>query len=352
MPEFLVVLAMSLVSAPTTSDGRRRPTPYSAQPTGGIMKRHLLTAMLDLLTLAMASGQGAQVTPLAPGVFFWQGNTEIRRPANCVWVVFRDYVLVLDANFPWGAREILQAIQRTTDKPVRFVFNTHYHADHGFGNAVFVDAGATIVSSRQCSEESMSKGEADWRNQVLNRGQRPNATEHDKAVAAETRARGYRLEHPTLLFDGHLTFDDGEQRVELVHVGPGHTIGDAVAYLPKEKILVTGDLCVNWANGNNTGDRDADHENWIKALELLARWDVKIVVPGHGRIGGTEVLRGQRDYLAAIVEHVRGGIKAGKTVDQLTQEIDLSRHQPWATTSGANASAIRAVHRKLSGQAR
>src|SRR5687767_13287754 len=144
------------------------------------MKRIVLTALCGLLTLVAARGRDAQVSPLAPGVFFWQGDTETRRPSNCVWIVFRDYVLVLDANFPWGAREILEAIKRTTSKPVRFVFNTHYHADHGFGNAVFVDAGATIVSSRQCAEESKSKGEADWRNQVLSRGQRPNASGHDK----------------------------------------------------------------------------------------------------------------------------------------------------------------------------
>jgi cyclase len=316
------------------------------------MKRIFLTTVFALFTLEVARGQDARVTQLAPGVFFWQGNTETRRPSNCVWVVFKDYVLVLDANFPWGAREILQAITRTTDKPVRFVFNTHYHADHGFGNAVFVDAGATIVSSRQCAEESKSKGETDWRSQVLNRGQRPTATEHDKAVAEETRAKGYRLEHPTLLFDGHMAFDDGEQRVELIHVGPGHTIGDAVAYLPKDKILVTGDLCVNWPNGNNTGDRDADHENWIKALDQLSRWEVKTVVPGHGRVGAADILRGQRDYLAAIVEQVRAGIQAGKTLEALVREIDVSRHQPWAATPGANASAIRAVHRKLAGHGR
>ena len=74
-----------------------------------------------------------------------------------------------------------------------------------------------------------------------------------------------------MLFEDRMAFDDGEHRVELIHVGPGHTIGDAVAYLPKEKILVTGDLCVNWTSGNNTGDRDADPDNWVKVLDLLAK---------------------------------------------------------------------------------
>ena len=312
------------------------------------MKRTSLAVLLVLLALGVARSQEQKVTPLAPGVFFWQGDTLIRQPSNCVWIVFNDYVLVIDANFPWGAREILREIQRTTDKPVRFVFNTHYHADHGFGNAVFVEAGATIVSSRECREESLRKGELDWRNQILNRGQRANASEHDKTVADETRVKGYQLAHPTLTFENSMAFDDGERRVELIRVGPGHTMGDAVAYLPKEKILVTGDLCVNWTSGNNTGDHDADPDNWVRALDLLAKWDVKTVVPGHGRIGTVEVLRGQRAYLADLVNQVRAGIDAGKTVDRLVQEVDLSKHQPWGATPGANAGAIRAIHRRLS----
>ena len=312
------------------------------------MKRKSLAVVFAVLALAVARSQDQKVTQLAPGVFFWQGDTVIRQPSNCTWVVFNDYVLVIDANFPWGAREILLAIQRTTNKPIRFVFNTHYHADHGFGNGVFVEAGATIVSSRECRAESLSKGEADWRNQILNRAQRPNASEHDKAVAEETRAKGYQMEHPTLIFEDRMAFDDGERRVELIHVGPGHTIGDAVAYLPKEKILVTGDLCVNWTSGNNTGDRDADPDNWVKVLDLLAKWEVKTVVPGHGRLGTIEVLRGQRAYLADLVNQVRAGVKAGETVDRLVQEIDLTQHQPWGANPGANASSIRAIYRRLS----
>lgn len=312
------------------------------------MKRISLVTLLALLALATARSQEQKVTQLAPGVFFWQGDTAIRQPSNCTWVVFNDYVLVIDANFPWGARGILQEIQRTTSKPIRFVFNTHYHADHAFGNGVFMEVGATIVSSRECRAESLSKGEADWKNQILNRAQRPNASAPDQAVAQETRAKSYQIEHPTLTFEDSMAFDDGVHRVELIRVGPGHTIGDAVAYLPKEKILVTGDLCVNWANGNNTGDRDADHDNWIKVLDLLAKWEVKTVVPGHGELGTVEVLRGQRAYLADLVSQVRAGIKAGKTVDQLVREIDLTKHQPWGVNPGASTGSIRAIYRRLS----
>ena len=311
------------------------------------MIRILLAASFALLLVVAAQSQVQRVTQLAPGVFFWRGDTTIRRPANCTWIVFQDYVLVIDANFPWGAREILPEIKRTTNKPIRFVFNTHYHADHSFGNRSFMDAGATIVCSRECGEESRRKGEADWRNQVINRGQRANASEHDKTVMEETRANQYRLEHPTLLFEDRLIFDDGNRRVELIRVGPGHTIGDAVAYLPRERILVTGDLCVNWESGNNVGDQDADPENWVRILETLAKRDVKIVVPGHGALGTTDTLLGQSAYLADILTQVRAGLRMSKTADQLAQEINLPKHQPWGASSSAGA--IRAVYRKLAG---
>jgi cyclase len=309
------------------------------------MKRISVPAIFLLLLLVAARSQEQRVTRLATGVYFWQGDTLLRRPANCTWVIFKDYVLVIDANFPWGAREILPEIKRTTDKPIRFVFDTHYHSDHTFGNTIFMDAGATIVCSRECGAESRSKGEADWRSQVISRGQLPNATEYDKAVMEETRQKAYRFEHGTMLFDGSMDFDDGEHRVELIRVGPGHTIGDAVAYLPKEKILVTGDLCVNWTYGNNVGDRDADPENWVRVLYKLGGWDVKTVVPGHGRLGTVETLRGQRAYLADIVDQVRAGIRAGKSADELVKSVDVSKHHPWGTNPAAGA--VRAVYRKL-----
>ena len=309
------------------------------------MRRAAVASVFALLLFAAARSQEQKVFQLAQGVYFWQGDTSIRRPSNCVWVLFKDYVVVIDANFPWGAREILTEIKRTTDLPIRFVFNTHYHADHGFGNALFIQAGAAIVCSRECGAESRSKGEADWRSQVLARGARPNATAHDRAVADETREKGYRLEHPTVLFDESMVFDDGERRLELTRMGPAHTLGDAVAYLPKEKILMTGDLCVNWTSGNNVGDRDADPDNWVRVLDKLAQWDAKIVIPGHGRPGSVDTLRGQRAYLADMVQQVRAGILASKTADQLAVEIDLSRHRPFGVQSSAGS--VRAVYRKL-----
>ena len=267
-----------------------------------------------------ARGQGTAVRQLATDVYFWQGDHVLKQPANCTWIVFKDYVLVIDANFPGPAREIIPLIRKTTDKPIRFLFDTHWHGDHTGGNGVYVEAGAAVVCSTPCDEELRTKG---------------------RKVAAPAVL-------PSITFPDRMVFDDGTHRVELTRLGPAHSKGDAVAYLPKERILVSGDLCVNWKWGNNVADADADYDNWIRALDNLAQWNIATLVPGHGSLGGVETLRAQRAYLADMQAQVRAGLKTGKSPDQLAKEIDLSKHGSFGVNAEANVSSIRAMCRNLS----
>ena len=132
-------------------------------------------------------------------------------------------------------------------------------------------------------------------------------------------------------------------------MGPGHTIGDAVAFLPKEGILFTGDLCVNWRSGNNIGDPDANPVNWARALNQMATWNVKTVVPGHGSLGTVPTLRAQAAFLDDLWTQVSAGKRAGKSADQLVKGIDLSKNGDFAADAQQNAAAIRAVFRKAPG---
>jgi len=140
--------------------------------------------------------------------------------------------------------------------------------------------------------------------------------------------------------------DDGERRLEFRRMGPGHTIGDSVAYLPREGILFTGDLCVNWRSGNNVSDRDANHPNWVRALNEMATWNVKTVIPGHGSPGTTETLRAQSAFINDLWTQVSAGKRAGRTADQLIHEINLSPHGDFAADAQQNAAAIRSVFAK------
>ncbi len=290
---------------------------------------------MGLGILAWAAADSASVVrEIAPGVYVRMGNRDRQQPANSGWVVLRDYVLVIDANFPWGAREILPEIRKTTNKPIRFVFNTHYHGDHAYGGSVFTEAGAMIVCSGDCAAESRTKGQAGW----------------DKNTATgEFSLKPYSLAHPTVTFEETMEFDDGERRVELRKLGPGHSKGDAVAWLPKERIVFTGDLCVNWGSGNNVADADADHDNWLRALDTMAAMGPKTVVVGHGEPGPVGLLAAQKAYLADMLDQVRKGVGAGKSADQLVSEIDLTRHKI-GSDKERNAVSVRAVYHKLAGR--
>src|SRR5207245_8578136 len=100
----------------------------------------------------------------SPGVFFRyssigpEGSNIPFGGSNNIWVVFEDYVVVIDANFPKEARDVIEAIKKTTNKPIRYVLDTHHHGDHSYGNAVFADAGANIVSQANCARWLRDKG--------------------------------------------------------------------------------------------------------------------------------------------------------------------------------------------------
>ena len=293
--------------------------------------RYLLLIACGVLTLKISPGQENTVQ-IAPGVFFWQGDRDQRQPANCVWVQFKEYVLVIDANFPWAARQIMSQIKSTTHGQVRYVFDTHWHNDHTFGNCVYTDAGASIVSSQECADELASRGSASW----------------NSWKEAAHPLNGYRLAQPSITFTDRMVFDDGTERVELLRVEPSHSKGDAIAYLPKHKILITGDLVVNWAFGNNNGDMGGNPGNWIHVLDDLLKWDVKIVAPGHGAPVDMKKMREQRDYLKDMLDQVSEGIRAGKTADVLTREIDLAKYGSFGINAAATATSIRAMYRFLS----
>ena len=299
------------------------------------MKRSVLICLFSCLLLIAfyhdSFGQPSLVHEIAPGVFVRLAEPEKRIIANAGWVVFRDYVLVIDANYPWGARAILADVRKTTNKPVRFAFDTHYHADHSFGNSVFVDAGATIVCSQDCTEESKRKN--------------PTAWNKDKGTG-EFDLKQWRLEHPQASFPDRMTFDDGEHRVELTRVGPAHTLGDAVAYLPKERILFTGDLCVTSA-ANNLADPDANPEKWVKTLDGLERMNIATLIPGHGPLGNRDSIQPQRKYLVAMIEGVKAGIQKGQSADEVAQSLDLTGYHPHGDKAAGNQVSIKAVYAKL-----
>jgi glyoxylase-like metal-dependent hydrolase (beta-lactamase superfamily II) len=271
------------------------------------------------------------VTELAPGVFFRKTQTLPEFiGCNQGWVEFKDFVLVIDANFPGQAQKVIELIRERTDKPIKYVFDTHYHGDHADGNARYTAIGATPVAAERSRAEFETKGAAGYER------------------SRETKPDEYGLDYdtPDLYFPDKLVFDDGTQRVELIHFGHGHTLGDAVAWLPKHGILFTGDACVNGAF-NYMGDGNT--ESWIACLTAMQELPVKQVAPGHGELADAELLVTQKRYFVELRAAIRKLIDAGRTLDQIKQELDLPFYKEWAGVEARSRTEnIEHVHRELS----
>ena len=211
--------------------------------------------------------------------------------SNNIWVVFEDYVVVIDANFPKEAGDVIAAVKKTTDKPIRYVLDTHHHGDHAYGNAVFAKAGASIVAQANCARLLRINGPKEF-------------AEAGKGPTGRKDVADSKLKVPNVVFDDKLVLDDGKQRVEFLFLGHAHTAGDAFAYLPKHKILCTGDACVNGAF-NFMGHSDS--ASWIRVLERMQQLDVKIVCPGHGPLAGKDLLEKQKRYFVELRQQVQAG---------------------------------------------
>jgi cyclase len=225
------------------------------------------------------------VQEIAPGVYFHEGDPRLGT-CNNGWIEMGAYVVVVDANYPVGATRVLPKVRAATAKPVRYVVDTHFHPDHSFGNAIWSEAGATIVAQSGAFDELVAHGDALW---AASAKDRPD-------VAAS------RLKLPDLVYTDRLVFEDGPRKVELRWPGAAHTRGDTLVWLPKERILFTGDVCVN---GSYNYVHDSTLQGWIAALEGAKKLGAIRVCPGHGPIGGPEIIADQEEYFVELCRGVR-----------------------------------------------
>ena len=278
------------------------------------------------------------VKEVAPGVFFRFSSisaTDKTVPfggSNNIWVVFEDHVAVIDANFPDGAADVVAAIRKTTNKPIRYVFDTHHHGDHAYGNGVFFKEGATVVAQANCARLMREFGPAEFE-------EAGNGPTGRKDVASSF------LKTPGIVFDDRLVLDDGKQRVEFLFMGHAHTAGDAVAWLPKHGILCTGDACVNGAY-NFMGHSDSG--SWVKALEKMADLKPKMICPGHGPVAGADLIQKQKRYFVDLRDEVGKGIKQAKDLKSLQESIKFPWYEQW-TGVPVKPDNIEHVYKELTG---
>lgn len=283
--------------------------------------RSLVIALLTFVIMSGASGLAlglfkpteTVVTEVAPGVFFRKVETEPKFiGCNQGWIVFEDFVLVIEASFPNQAEELIKEIRKTTDKPIKYVFDTHWHGDHADGNPVFIRDGAAAIASENAREQFVTKGVPYYEKQKEEKPQ-----EYGKLK--------YGI--PTLYFPKKMVIEDSKQRVELIHFGHGHTRGDAVAWLPQHGILFTGDSCVNGAF-NYTGEGDTS--SWIACLTEMAKLPIKRICPGHGEMADAGLVATQRRYFVELRQAIQEAINAKMSLDEIKKSLNLPWYKDWA----------------------
>ena len=284
------------------------------------------------------------VKEIAPGVFFRYSSIAANDPkipfggSNHTWVVFKDYVVVIDANFPKEAADVIADIKKTTKKPIKYVLDTHHHGDHAYGNTVWAKEGARIIASKHTARLLEANGPKQWEDAA-------------KGPMGREDLKNNELKQADVSFDDKYELKDDTQHVVFHAFGHSHTIGDTVAYLPKHKILCTGDACVNGAF-NFMGHSNS--ASWMKCLDEMAKLDIDIICPGHGKLARKDLLATQKRYFADLREHVKKGIEGKKSVADITASFDLAWYKQWTgvtpTETPMLKDNVKHVHQELTGK--
>ncbi|GGB42633.1 MBL fold metallo-hydrolase [Roseibium aquae] len=196
-------------------------------------------------------------------------------------------VMVVDAQAtPAAAEKVLEEIRAVTDKPVKFLVLTHYHAVRSLGASAFADA--EIISSDLTKRLIADRGETDW---AVQNARFPRLFQDGAAIPG--------LTWPTLSFASSMTIDLGNREVRLMHLGRGHTMGDVVVWVPGSGVMFAGDLVENRA-ACYCGD--AHLADWPRALNRISAFRPNVVVPGRGAalIGPDAVAAGLSETQAFV----------------------------------------------------
>jgi len=251
-----------------------------------------------------------ELSEVAPGVLAYvqpDGSWMI----NNTGVILGRYGVVLIDTTSTEARNraLLAAVgERAGGLPVRAAVNTHHHGDHTYGNWL-LPAGIPIVAHHRCRDEVLRAG-------MVARALFPTA-DYGRVELAP----------PTLTFERSLTLHVDETRVELIFVGPAHTLGDVIAWLPGQEVVFTGDLVFH---GCHPFLAEGCLANYPAALQRVRDLGAQVLIPGHGPLAAPEVLDGMLDYAEWLSTLARDGFAAGREPLEAARRADLDRFATWS----------------------
>jgi cyclase len=310
----------------------------------------IATALCALpLTSLGQGGQAPSRTELAPGIFLFStpGYGDVGLDGNSIAILSRDGVLVFDTNgTPGASAAVLSEIRTLTDQPVRWIVNSHWHWDHWYGTETYQQAFPDVRVVSHEKNRQLMMGPALAFNKPFLEEQLPAYIQSVEKRAADTpsleplleadkafleQKKNVRLVFPNVTFSDRLAIELGERHIEVLNYGRGVTPGDTFVYLPKEKILLLGDLIVNPITFALSGYPT----EWLRVLEKIDALDAATIVTGHGApLRDKALLHATMDVFRVLLKEGKAAKAKGLDPDQARDAIFPGLHDLMVTITG------------------
>jgi glyoxylase-like metal-dependent hydrolase (beta-lactamase superfamily II) len=293
----------------------------------------------------LVSGKVYSFERITNGVYYAISSGPMATGGNHPIIVNEgDVMIVDDGTTPRAALALLDDLRLITTKPVRWVINTHFHYDHTDGNSVFGPEVEIVghefvrhammdldVLHREPFTSALSNtaGHIESLKEQLSAEKDASRRAVLEKQLAETQAdwqqlKDIKLTPPTMTYSSKMTLYRSGREIQLLFLGRGHTQGDTVVFLPKERIVCTGDLM----ESRPAYMGDGVFDEWITTLEALKKLDFDTVLPGHGApFRGKSLISAYQDYLRDLISQVTALRKQGLSAEEAAQRVDLTSHQ-------------------------
>src|SRR5690348_8272332 len=263
------------------------------------------------------TGQPAVVKQIASDLYFFYDFDG----SNSVFLVTDAGVLVLDTrDHPRRGQDLLARIRKVTDKPIRWVINSHFHGDHTYGNAAFQAAGARFVAQQETARimklvqpKEMARRQAYFKEHNYD----PNEV---------------KLILPDLTFGDQMSIYLGGREIRLMYFGPGQQPGDTFVLFPHDRALFTPGAFTTHSMPNMAFTTSVD--NWIKMLDqVAARNDYDVILPAHGDVAHKQDIKELQSMLADEYATVKAAIAKGTPLAQAQQQLTFPQYKDWRNYS-------------------
>ena len=310
------------------------------------------------------SGKVYQFAKIADGVYYATSNGPMAAGGNHPIIVNEnDVLLVDDGTTPGAARALLEDLKLITNKPVRWVVNTHFHYDHTDGNSIFgpdvqiighqyvrkailddvlhKEPFKTSVGNMANQAEALKKQIAEEKDAAKRAALEAQLT---AAQADLEQLRNIKPTPPNVTYSSKMTIYSGPREIQILFLGRGHTQGDTVVYLPKERVVCTGDLMESRLAYMGSGVFD----EWVTTLDAVKELDFDAVLPGHGvPFHEKSLITAFQSYLKDFMRQGADLRKQGLSADQTAQKVDLTSHKadfPQIQGPGADLRGVRRLY--------